>query len=357
MKIILFTDCLGAGGAQRQLVGLADMLRQKCHEVTVVTYIDQDFYKSFLDTKKIRNILLKKAAIHKYRIPIVYKFLKSEKPDVVIAYQETPSLIVCLCRLFGLRFKLIVSERNTTQKTKLIDRIRFLLYLKADAIVPNSYSQTQFLYNRFRWTRKKLRTIVNFVDLDTYNIVPHNRHKVPKIVVVASVWQPKNTIGLLQACKILNSRNVEFTLDWYGLVDNYSDYTDMCFKYIHDHNLSNVSLFPKTKNIVEKYHDSDFFCLPSFYEGTPNVICEAISCGKPVICSDVCDNSKYVVDGYNGYLFDPNDINSIANRIEEAICCPEIDYNQMCLNSREIAERSFSKQRFIQEYEQIIEKL
>lgn len=45
-KIILFTDSLGAGGAQRQLVGLATFLRQVGYSVKVCTYYDLDFYKS-----------------------------------------------------------------------------------------------------------------------------------------------------------------------------------------------------------------------------------------------------------------------------------------------------------------------
>lgn len=38
MKINLFTDCLGAGGAQRQLVGLAVLLKEKGFEVKVSSY-------------------------------------------------------------------------------------------------------------------------------------------------------------------------------------------------------------------------------------------------------------------------------------------------------------------------------
>ena len=49
MRIILFTDCLGAGGAQRQLVGLAVMLKEKGYDVKVATYYDSDFYKHNLD--------------------------------------------------------------------------------------------------------------------------------------------------------------------------------------------------------------------------------------------------------------------------------------------------------------------
>lgn len=54
-KIVLFTDCLGAGGAQRQLVGLAIMLKAKGYDVTVATYYDIEFYKKHLDDAGVRN--------------------------------------------------------------------------------------------------------------------------------------------------------------------------------------------------------------------------------------------------------------------------------------------------------------
>lgn len=60
-KILLFTDSLGAGGAQRQLVGLAKMLTKLGYNITVATYFNLDFYKSQLDDAGIRNVLIPNA--------------------------------------------------------------------------------------------------------------------------------------------------------------------------------------------------------------------------------------------------------------------------------------------------------
>ncbi len=54
--------------------------------------------------------------------------------------------------------------------------------------------------------------------------------------------------------------------------------------------------------------------MPSYFEGLPNAACEAISCGLPLIISDVCDN-KILVDKLNGYLFDPYNPKDIAKKI------------------------------------------
>ena len=64
-KLLLFTDSLGAGGAQRQLVGLATLLQQRGYIVKVCTYHNLDFYKSFLDENEIENELIPGAANEK----------------------------------------------------------------------------------------------------------------------------------------------------------------------------------------------------------------------------------------------------------------------------------------------------
>ena len=53
---------------------------------------------------------------------------------------------------------------------------------------------------------------------------------------------------------------------------------------------------------------------PSLYEGLPNVVCEALAAGMPVLVSNVCDHPLLVADGERGFLFDPADPGSIRAR-------------------------------------------
>ena len=112
----------------------------------------------------------------------------------------------------------------------------------------------------------------------------------------------------------------------------------------------------KTDSPNTEYQHSDFFCLPSIYEGTPNALCEAIACGLPVVCSDVSDNSLYVKSGCNGYLMDPLSEVSIAEAIEKLFALTDIQYFEFSKTSREIAESKLSKERFVNEYIGLIEE-
>lgn len=355
-KIILLTDCLGAGGAQRQLVGLAIMLKEKDYNVTVATYHNIDFYKKQLDDAGVRNLVIPNGSNKKTRIWAVRTFLKKERPDWVVSYQETPSLLACIAKVTGCKFRLIVSERNTTQAVGMNERVRFFLYRWADAIVPNSYAQENYLTSHYPWMQKKLKTITNFVDLDYFSFIERKKRKVPEIVIAATIWSSKNTLGFIEAVKKLVDRNSRFHVSWYGKSNIDMDYYNESLQKIQEYGIQDyIELKDKTKQIKNVYHNADLFCLPSFYEGTPNVICEAISTGLPVACSDVCDNYIYVKPGCNGVLFDPNNPNDMANKISQLLYISSLEFEKYQKNSRQIALGKLSKDVFVDAYVKIIE--
>lgn len=355
MKILLLIDSLGAGGAQRQLVGLAVMLKQRGHNVIVVTYHDNQFYADTILNAGVPYVYLKKAENPLRRIPTIGNYIRKTKPDWVISYLETPSIVASVVRHFNSRFRLIVSERNTSPRIGKNEKIRFLLFKLADYIVPNAYSQEEFIVKYFTKLKPKTVTIANFVDTDYFHPVEHKRRAVPEIVVAASIWPPKNTLGLIESIKILKQKGLRFHISWYGKMESNIDYYNECVQKIKNLDVSEcLSLLDKTKDIREKYQNADYFLLPSFYEGTPNVICEALACGLPVACSRVCDNQIYVQDGINGYLFAPKSVEDMAETIAKLIATDDATYAAFRRNSRKMAEEKLSKSKFIESYEKLL---
>lgn len=332
------------------------MLKEKDYNVTVATYHNIDFYKKQLDDAGVRNLVIPNGSNKKTRIWAVRTFLKKERPDWVVAYQETPSLLACMAKVNGCKFRLIVSERNTTQTVGMNERVRFFLYRWADAIVPNSYAQENYLISHYPWMQKKLKTITNFVDLDYFSFIERKKRKVPEIVIAATIWSSKNTLGFIEAVKKLVDRNCRFHVSWYGKSNIDMDYYNESLQKIQEYGIQDyIELKDKTKQIKNVYHNADLFCLPSFYEGTPNVICEAISTGLPVACSDVCDNYIYVKPGCNGVLFDPNNPNDMANKISQLLYISSLEFEKYQKNSRQIALGKLSKDVFVDAYVKIIE--
>ena len=350
-------DALGPGGAERQMTGLAIMLHKEGHEVSVVYHEPKHFFADQIRTVGVEVHHLASATNPQKRVWVYRRFIKEKQPDVVIAYLQGACITACLLKASGLKFKLIVSERNTNLSKNWRDFVRFNLFRFADFVVPNSYSQENFIKKNFAFLSKKVNTVTNFVDTNKFVPgVPHERTNL--IVVAATIWPSKNTIGLIKALSIVKDKGLDCKVMWFGKVPGQSDYINKCENIIEQMGLTKyIHLLDKTQNILEEYQKADFFCLPSFYEGTPNVICEAMSCGLPILCSDVCDNSRYVNNNHNGWLFNPYNINSIAEAIEEAIYSSEEKYDRYSSESRNHAETLFSTDVFKRKYEQLLSSL
>ena len=204
----------------------------------------------------------------------------------------------------------------------------------------------------------KIITIPNFVDLEHFvPLLKRCRREVPEIMIAASIWASKNTMGFIDVVAKLKDKGHKFHISWYGLNTANMDYINQCKQKIEKFGVADsIELKEKTTQIKECYQEADYFCLPSFYEGTPNVICEAMACGLPVVCSDVCDNSKYVIDGKNGFLFNPQDTDSIVAAFERLFALDDERYLLFSNNSREFAEKKLSKKTFVDSYIELMEQ-
>lgn len=354
MKVLLLIDSLASGGAQRQLVILANELCKK-HDVTLMTYYPLDFYQHQLD-KRVNRLFVAKATNTLLRIPRIYAALKKNSPNVVISYLDTPSIIACACKLMGLQYKLIVSERNTTQHLSQKERIKFFLYRVADAIVPNSHIQTSFIEKHYPLYKSKLTTITNCADLRTF-VPDYSKKKEHGVILcVGRITHQKNILRFIEAINMVRECGTTISVKWFGSRSDPA-YFKKCKEKIEEYGLQQHFIFYNaSKDIHKEYQQAEVFCLPSLYEGFPNVIGEAMCCGLPVLCSDVCDNSVLVKHEDNGLLFDPLNAESIRDSIVEFFNMKEEKKKDMGHRSRKRAEEILNKETFVKKYLNLIEE-
>lgn len=353
-RILCIIESLGPGGAERQMAGLAAMLKQQGYQVEVWYYVKKEFYLPYLHDNEVCSRYLSDATKRGNRFHSLWKHVNSYRPDTIISYSSSASMICCVMKMFGSKFNLIVSERNTTQKSSWISRVRFFLYRWADYVVPNSFSQKNFINSHSPKLAQKVRTIINFVDTQAF--VPKEHLPGRNIVIAATVWPSKNALGFLEALKILKDKGLKFHVKWFGVVPDQMEYYNKCIELVRELGLKDyIEFLEKSKNIADEYQAADIFCLPSFFEGTPNALCEAMSCGLPILCSAVCDNPRYVVEGENGFLFNPLDFVDISNAIEKALAASDEELLRMGQLSRQKALAMFDKETFVEKYINLIE--
>ena len=355
-KILLVIDALNSGGAQRQQVGLAKLLKDKGYTVRVISYIDLPFYKSYLDENEVDNKCVIAGGPVKPDYLMVYGAIKEDiktfKPDIVISYLVFPCIITSLIHRKDKSFKLIVSERNTTQKLDWLERFKFWTYRWADVIVPNSHSQERFIKSHYPKYSDKVVTITNFVDTDTFVPAEESANNpVPVLLSVGRVMRQKNVLRYQKVLKRLKDDGIRFKALWYG--SERDPYFKECAENRRELELGKVFEFKgRVKDMVDVYQKADIFCLPSIYEGYPNVLCEAMCCGLPVVASDVCDNAD-IVEPSCGMLFNPFDEDDMYLKIKTMLTTPQEEWVAMGKASSDISKVKFSRSEFVEKYESI----
>lgn len=171
--------------------------------------------------------------------------------------------------MLGARYKLVVSERNTTQQLTRMDRTRFALYRWSDIIVPNSHSQESFINTHYKNLSKKVHVITNFVDTEKFKprhdtTAPHDGMN---MICVVRLMPQKNIPTFMEAVRRVVEDGYPLHVDWYGQ-DLGDDYAKQCHTFLSDNKMEDVFTFhPASSHIVEQYQAADVFCLPSLYEG------------------------------------------------------------------------------------------
>ena len=95
----------------------------------------------------------------------------------------------------------------------------------------------------------------------------------------------------------------------------------------------------------------DCIVLPSYYsEGTPKSLLEAAASGKPIITTDNVGCRNVVDEGVNGYLVQPQSLDSLIEGINKFIGLSKKEKLKMGMNSRKKAIKDFDEQNIINKY-------
>lgn len=349
-KILLFTENLGSGGAERQLTGLAVLLKNAGYVVKVVTYIKAQHYESFLRKNGVDYEFRKDFAPQLFRVWRLLKLFRQWQPDVVISFLRSPNMVCCLASFFY-KCKFIVSERSYTGSLSLKGRITFGLYRRATWIVTNSYAEGENISQRFPSLKDKIKVITNFVDTDTFSPAKKYISKnPPMILTVGRILPVKNYLRYCEAVRMIKESGVRVEFIWVGKPND--DEQLRLFKgKIQKEGVGDlIKLMPESNDIINYYRQADILLLPSLHEGYPNVLVEAMSCGLPVICSNVCEMPKIAEDGVNGFLFNPQDANDIVCAIRKILSYSYEQRYQIGLRNRSKIVENNSKMAFLENY-------
>jgi glycosyltransferase involved in cell wall biosynthesis len=359
MKILCVIDSLGSGGAQRQLVSLAVGFNEEEHEVSFLVYHREIFY---YQTLKEKNITVNEIIETNYlkRLFKMRRFIRSGGFDFVLSFLTSANFI---CENAGLpwrNWKLVVGERSANPNIlKSYKQCAFrYFHLLADAIVANSHENIKIVRKiNPLLSNKKCHVIYNMVDFEKWKPSSENyefrKNGKFNLIVIASHQYLKNLNGLVEAVALLNEHEKKLLqINWYG-GPGLDDSREAALQKIEKNGLEQIFNFHgPTVNIHIELNKADALGLFSFYEGLPNVICEAMAMGKTVIASSVSDIPLLISN--SNLLVSPTKPDSICNSIRYLLQLNEGELFDEGYKNKTLALKKFRKEKIVKNYLELL---
>jgi len=352
MKILLVTGSINQGGAEFQLLALADLLQRRGMDIEVLALTDHSHYLPYIKEKNIRYSCISNKGNNFQRILRSVKAIRKAKPALVISYIRATSLVAILSKMASFfRFKLIISERTALILPRY-DLLYFNLALSANAVTVNSKSKVSYINKRFPYLKKRIFFIPNIINFDKFrNIekVNSNSSEV-RISYVGRISPEKNLLNLVRAIDAVERKGYKISLSLHGAANNKRYHEEMML-LIKELQLENTVQYKgPTNDVGEVYKNTDLLCLVSIFEGFSNVVSEAISSGVPVLASDIEENRFLVEDGINGFLADPGSYESIAAGIEKFLRLTDAQKSVISANNKAKAQALFDEEKIYRQY-------
>jgi len=381
-KVLLVIDTLVMGGAERQIINLAKYLKRAKLDVKIATTLNHTSpCKSYLqklanegiahinpdysglsintqikDTKQIA-LMAQMPKFLKHKVWFLYQVLNSFKPDVVHSFLDYSNIVTAYACFISGHPRVLISFRNQNPQNLNLGKSWYKKYYKRIApvdsiqLTANSVSGAKDYRKWLNLSSKDIHITQNLFDFEDCNFESEEIGKIRKDLnmdldqkVVGGVFRMTPQKEPIDFVKVINKvvlriPNLKVILVGSGILKIKVQ------QKIKTLGLESHFIFlDQHPNILALYSIMDMFLLTSSYEGTPNVLVEAMANSTPVVSTDVGGVPELVKHGHNGLLAKPHDIETLASH------CIKL------LNSKELREKFSSAGRRLVEDEYAPEK-
>lgn len=232
------------------------------------------------------------------RIFAIRRILKTVRPDVFIGFQAGSFLIVRIAS-FGLGIASVAAERNAPTLFKFIKYGEFKYFFYQLSLLTADIIAVQFNEYRDLYippNRSRIRITPNSVSMPVSPGSVSKRADQRKILYAGRLTYQKNVEVLLEALTLIEKGRFSLTIVGEGpsraFLENYTRMHDL-----------DVDFKPFQKDLSSYFESHDLLCLPSRWEGFPNILAEALSYGLPTIgFEEAAGVSALILPGINGEL-------------------------------------------------------
>lgn len=340
LKIALVVSNLEYGGAQRQVVQLArtlDPRRFEVHVCSLSRYVP--LANELVDDRQRLHVVEKRS---KYDVTVIVRlqrWLTELSADIVHGFLFDAQVAARVAGRLARVPVVIDSERNSDYRMRLVQRLAFRLTRGCvDLVIANSRAGADFHRRLHGHPPSHYRVVHNGVDSGRFRPLPGEEVRrelglgeAGVVVGMFGSYKPQKNHALFFAAAarvVAHQPRLRLLLvgdQLAGGLRGTDEHKRRVAALVDQLGLASRCVFLGNRSDLERlYNACDVVVLPSLYEGTPNVLLEAMACGVPVVATDVGDNAHIVPDGRAGFVVPPGDEERLAERLGRLIADPDL---------------------------------
>ncbi|HZU30514.1 MAG TPA: glycosyltransferase family 4 protein [Candidatus Angelobacter sp.] len=288
------------------------------------------------------------------RVAAIRKAIRKSKPDIVISFLDRTNVLTLLATR-GLGVPVIVSERCDPRQNYIggtWEVLRRIAYKWADALVCQTDASLSWFFERIKVRGYVIPNPVMVPQECSIKKKLDGQAQLRTILAMGRLTRQKGFDLLIDAFAQIAGNHPDWVLKIAGIGPLYSE----LMKQIEALGLgSRIYFLGEVADSYSLLRAADLFVLSSRFEGFPNVLCEAMACGLPVISFDCIGPREIIRHNIDGILVPPEDIAALAAIMNDLINKPE-ERQRLAARAPEVIDR-FSKDKVLLLWEQLFSKV
>ncbi|MFC1865767.1 glycosyltransferase family 4 protein [Chloroflexota bacterium] len=358
------------------LVRLVRTLEPLANNITLITgnfpnvsVADNVTVINVKNDQKQQTMLLR---IPKYvitQLKITYQLIKTyKKTDIVLFFVGGFGLVLPMVTAKLLRKKVILSMAGSGTRSavgvykntlwgagsvifpRLIALLEKLNFRMSDRIVVYAPSSIYF-YKLDKFRSKISIAHEHFLDFNTFRIERKLNKRNDLIGYLGRLSEEKGVINFVRAIPgvLKINRTARFLIIGQGPLKFEIQ------KFIKEHKLENqvgIQDWIDSEEIPKYLNRLKLLILPSYTEGLPNIILEAMACGTPALTTPVGNVPDLIEDGETGFILESNKPESIVTGIQRALNHTKLD--EIVEKARRFVEQNYTYEKAVAGYRSVL---
>ena len=333
--------------------------------------ISESFDEQILDNTSLEDITAAGRLLYRFLQPITVDLPKTDISHLTIAGFAG---LIAINQKFKYKTPIFLTEHGVFMRerllaigssnysiflklflTKISEAISRLVYHNADQISTVTHFNKSW-ETKYGADLNKIKVLYNGVDTQKFKPSKAKQSKKFKVVAAARIFELKDILTMIKVCHQVKRTFSQIEFIVYGNKDAVPEYTKACETLIRDLQLeSNFKLAGFHSEPHKIYLEGDLSILTSISEGFPYTVIESMSCGIPVVATDVGGVIE-AIDESTGIICKPKDVEALAKAVVKLLTEDSLRV-EMGERSREKVVKHFSIETFTSHFEHSYFKL